>query len=97
MKTLTATNQALLQALCLEMGIEGEVDASGNVYKKGEQTISEPKEKTIFGFTYTGSTRTKIEKKILVTTLQEIVSMRLGLEYDPNDIVRGMVAKMIDG
>lgn len=96
MKKLTESNKLLLQAVCLEMGIKGEVDDYGNVYNAIQESVSVPTEKTIFGIKFSSVTKSKTEKIVPVMTLQEIMATRLGIDYDPNVIIRSAAAKMLE-
>lgn len=84
-----------LKAICSEMGIKGEIDDQGNVYNP---IITEEKteEKLILGFIKVSKViKEKTERGATVMTLQEVMARRLGIEYDPNVIVKAALTSVL--
>ena len=95
MKKLTETNMLLLKAACLEMGIRGDIDEQGNVHKV-EVTEEEAVEKTFLGIKIITRGKKTTRKSSQIMTLTEIMSKRIGADYDPNVIVRSIVGGLLE-
>ena len=86
----------LLKTYCTMKGIKGEIDEHGNVLTV-TKTKGENSTRTILGI----NVKTKgpdIEVKTITTSLQEMMGQCMGIEYDPNDIVRELIrVGLLDG
>lgn len=84
MKELTARSKQTLKLILAEKGYTGvEVDNYGNVIevKRPPSLIAK-----LFGVKETGK---------VVTTITELGSKAMGLEYDPNEVVKNLAAKWV--
>ena len=96
MQKLTESNIIFLKAVIADMNIKGEPDEYGNILN-AETYKEEDDEPGFWDRLFNREPKTKkVTKKIQIMTLQEIMSKKLGLDYDPNKLVRAIVAGMLD-
>ena len=89
MKKLTETNKLLLKAVCLEKGLNGEIDDYGNL-TESKTSDEEVSVKTVFGIPIK-TTKKAVKSTVIVYSIQEIFGMELGIDYDPNQIAREII------
>jgi len=78
------------------MGIQGEPDDQGNIREVVEVEEKED-EKVLWGFIHIATkSKKKVSQGQIIWTLQDVMSKRIGMDYDPNVIVQAAAASLLE-